>query len=530
MDKFYDYLSMKHFVDYNNEEIQDIKKAMGIFLKQLRDTFNELSGVLKIESLVPCGSMEEGTTVWGEENTVVEYDPDTSIRSIKFDCLAVLKPIVPNMKLVDACPGYKRIKSETLSKIIQEKERVEESQAYQTAASDHTISAMDKIRFLLTSNSDTGSDSSESEAEEDMVSSFDSLLSQEIEKKIKSGQNVSFYEEVLRLHKFANGSCKSFSINFAMAVDSAVEELCKTGGAQSNIDGEMNVYQVEMPTGILEYGRCLPGCQLSLSWRSKIELSSAMIIYADFVPAFQVPQEETFHDGDPPNFIVAKRCRNQDCNAGCWRWSHCLAEIKSIQTTAQHHRDVYKYLKIFNYSILSRRVDNALKSYHVKTALLDHIKKCTTESTDTTDCLCQVLATLNTYITNGEVPHWRNQNYSLFLKQNTCHRIVPMILQFVFDVAVKHSPMKLYLTIRCQVGTGHEVQFYKAGSRLSQLVCQIIDGKGCYESLETEIENTFTNAADLSPIFHHPLSYSLLVEQTDSPPDSVIMYQRCMPL
>lgn len=138
MDRFYDYLGKKYFVEYEDEEIKDISKAMNIFLARLRYTFNELSEVLKIKRLVPCGSMEERTTVLGEENGAVEFDPRKNIETIEFDCLAVLEQIVTDIEIMPSCPGYKKLKSDTLSKLLEEKIRIEKSEIYLKAYSEQT--------------------------------------------------------------------------------------------------------------------------------------------------------------------------------------------------------------------------------------------------------------------------------------------------------------------------------------------------------------------------------------------------------
>lgn len=379
---------------------------------------------------------------------------------------------------------------------------------------------------MLSDDSDNSSAKGSANEKKEHVS-LDTFLSQHIKKMLESGENVSLYRELLRLHKFVSGSSKSVATEFMINVDSAAEVMCQSGETRCDTDEDIYVYKVDMPTGILQYGRCLAGCQLALTWTSKIKRMPDRIIYADFVPAFQVPEVSPSKHGDPPNFLVAKRCRTPECEAGCWRLSHCLAEINAIQTTSQNHRDVYKILKIFNSSNLSRQSDNALKSYHIKTALLKHIGNCQLKRADITNCLCKTLAIVNSYIDNCEVPHWKDPNYSLLLKVDTCHRFVPMLLQFVFDKAVKHSPTRLYLTIRCKVGRNYEVHFHKAGSTLSNLVCGIIEGGDNYDSLINEIENTLTEAADLVPLYQQTsLRYSLIIEDQENEDGSITIYQR----
>lgn len=533
MDNFYEYLRNKYFVNYENNEIKDISKAMDVFLGQLRDTFNESSEVLQIETLIPCGSMEEKTTVWGEEITAVEYDPHSVIKTIEFDCVAVLKPLVPDMKMEDSCPGYKKIKSQTLSQVLEEKKQIEESDAYKKALSEHDLNVMKSLRFLLTCEPEDVS-AHVKDNSDNKPPSLDTFIKQQMEIRRESNEDISLLQNVLQLHKFANGKSKTIATEFMVIVDDAAEELCKTNEAQAvndddDDDDRISTFQMDTSSGTLKYGRCLHGCQLALNWESKTNPSHNKIVYADFVPAFQVPPAQSSHTADDlPNYLVAKGCRNSECTSGCWRLSHCLAEMKDIKSTSQSHRDVYKIFKIFNHNILSRRLDNALKSYHIKTALLRHISQCKNSNNDITECICQVLAILNTYVKDGKVPHWKDPNYYLILIYDTCHSFVPTMLQFVFDKAVKHSPLRLYLTICCETKGDNEMHYYKSGCKISDLVCRIMHGDKCFEQLEAEIENTISEAADLAPYYHqHRLRYSMFIDTTDSPPDTVTIYQRC---
>lgn len=535
MEKFCEYLKKKYFVDYEDTEIKDISEAMDIFFTRLRETFNGLSEVLQIERLVPCGSMEEKTTVLGEVNTALEYDPSKNIETIEFDCLAVLKHIVPDMEIKPSCPGYRRIASKTFSILAEEKARLEKSESYQNAHSDRFEQVQERLRFLLLSGDSTspGACGNDSEMAKPTVT-FETFVAEQITKKLgsESGENVDLFNNLHKLHKFVSGSCKCVSTEFMVIVDSAAEELCESSETRYKIDEDVDTFRIEMPTGILQYQRCLPGCQLALTWLSKIKPDAEKIILADFVPAFQVPKASSTEDADPPNYLVAKGCRTPDCEAGCWRLSHCLAEIKAIQTTSQCHRNVYKILKIFNQSKLSALSDNALKSYHIKTALLTHIKRClNTDNSNITYCMSNTLETINSFIEKEKVPHWKDPNYSLVLKVDTCHRLVPLLLQFVFGTAVKSWPKRLYLTVRSMVGRGYDIKYHKAGSKLSNLVCQVVEDIKCYENLETEIENTLLQAADTAPTFcQKAISYSLIIEDQESPDDTITVYQRCFRL
>lgn len=56
---------------------------------------------------MPCGSMEEKTTVFGEESTMIEFDPSCAFNTIGCDCLVVLKPIVPDIAVQSSWSGNK---------------------------------------------------------------------------------------------------------------------------------------------------------------------------------------------------------------------------------------------------------------------------------------------------------------------------------------------------------------------------------------------------------------------------------------
>ena len=89
LNKYFDIMVDKSSIDYNNNEIQDLQKAMTKMLDRLVTRVNN-RGIFTISHKLPCGSMAEKTSIWK-----IETRNDKSVSQYtEFDFLAILKGLV----------------------------------------------------------------------------------------------------------------------------------------------------------------------------------------------------------------------------------------------------------------------------------------------------------------------------------------------------------------------------------------------------------------------------------------------------
>ena len=332
-------------IDYSNEEFQDIQSAVLEYLNRLTAKVNE-RGLFKVARIQPCGSMAERTSMW---KTDIHGMPST-----EFDFLAVLKvPDACKFSPVDFCGA--------------DCMRISGCQLLN-----------DDLTHLL------GYETYNQHRRENYSRVTDEYFKREL---------------LLAVDAF----CDCFSVK-----QNVKDVRCTEYFSSQTVTGCKNC-TVSRPTGQLQI--LLPtrraGCSLRLTWTSsaksllapvsketiakKMQRLQHLQIDVDFLPALELFQDDP--ESEHKCLLVSKSCPERKC--GGWRISQCLAEIDHFRAKiSREHKKCYKVLK---YLLDHHRflIDyKELKSYSIKTAVLNHSITCCDSVHSCADCVFTILREL----------------------------------------------------------------------------------------------------------------------------------------
>ena len=350
----FDEIVDKVSVDYGQNEIQDIKKAVHTILDRLVDRVNE-RGVFKISRLEPCGSMEEHTAIW-------KIDRRTGDVFTEFDFLPVLKLPVDAKMVKSECGMCFEIRTLPIDVEVM-KRRVEEN-----GLSSKGLTTMRK--------------------------KLDHLFWREVNTCLVS-------------------ACDCFTVEFDDKV--SWDRVSYQMSLQNKACG---MCIVEMPTGVLsvnpslivDRGRQILGakdCSLTLLWTSKARTIpsysdllqdpvavKSLPIHVDLLPAIELlsykQRKNSKHVHDC--FLVPKHC--VVCGGEEeWRKSSCKPEIAHIaKGMSKTHKKCFKIMK-YILSVVDKH-SLFINWYHVKTVVMNHSKKCVDKSKTCAECVMKMLTEL----------------------------------------------------------------------------------------------------------------------------------------
>ena len=337
-------------VDYSNNEIQDIKRAVRTMLGRVVTRVN-IRGLFKISRTQPCGSMAEQTAVW-------KFKPSTGETYTEFDFLAIL----------DGCP--------------------------ETTYEDHECGVCVKVCKLP-------ADLETKLRQFDANITFDTKCG-----KMREEFDRLFWRE-LNYSFVSNCDCLSMKFDRSLRCVSYKDtsELNQYGCSKC---------VVEMPTGSLSVNDSVSvgrgcesigiiDCSIVLLWASKtkhmpmydqllqekVQSTDTLAIHVDFLPAFELCKPKPV--GEVDSFIVPKSC-GRCWKGGQWRKSNCFGEIAFIvNEMSEKHKRCYKLIKYF-FPIVDRYP--RMKWYNVKTVGLNHSRQCSDSSGGVAECVLKILIEL----------------------------------------------------------------------------------------------------------------------------------------
>ena len=338
------------FVDYRNDEIEDISNGVDILLRRYADFITKESPDLKIVRLQPSGSMVERTRIW-ERLSETSRHPD-----LEFDYLAVIQRPDEDMSFERSCLGHMRVISDT------------DVDTFETSSVDLDSVVVKFWHAFVT-------------VVKRKCSCFETC-----EEQVKP---FAFTICVLR-NKNGCDVCKTTMDTGTLRLSFVRPEISAR---------HIHPIQLEWLSGRKTLMSPKKGQDLKIHKQSL----DVLVIHADFLPAFEITVPNTTGNeilgkrSEHHCFLVPKHCKQ---HAECWRISYCISEIEILQNTTQGHREVYKLLKVFQLLFKS-----GLKSYHIKTALLHHINTCRNDKEGRHICLQKTLDFMVNGMANRSMPH-----------------------------------------------------------------------------------------------------------------------------
>ena len=353
----YDALSNIISIDFSNQEIQDLQRAVLELLTKFKDKINERE-VFRISRIQPCGSMVEKTAAWkysGSHNPITLIPERIALNQyIEFDYLSVLEKASSSFCLSDGCRLCMKV---NYSPVIDD---------YVNQSIFSHFSGCQKFELAFW----------------DILQSV--VLSCDCMQKVATD-----IEEDCRHRKHKHREVVLQAVKGC--------ERCT----------------VETPSGKLQFGNAMIDAATSLLflWTSnslslhgpdqdafpshvshKTQCIKYLPVYVDFIPSFELSKSKTAdNESQHDCFIVSKKCVSDACDFS-WRISGCLAEIDHIvNKMSDKHRKCFKILKYFNQQ---ERKYYDVPAYHLKTLVQNHSLTCRETSNKYQPCLNAILREL----------------------------------------------------------------------------------------------------------------------------------------
>ena len=361
---YFQHITSNASLDFTSPEIRDIQDAVHTLLERIKTRVNN-RGVFNITSIVPTGSMAEGTAIW-------RFDEDEEENYLEFDYLAVLKGSIRQCKdqiRRNDCKGCVRIINPQVSF-----RKVKKSELYLIRDRWNEINDREpKFHAETLKEKSLINDTFMNEIHNSITSLCDCLL-------IK--------REHPDQHLF-----QPTSIDKIRGCD--ICTVTKTTGTLRVITGK----------AVEQFSNGLSKCSLILRWTSKTKslfapdklleqkhAISSLPIYIDFLPAMESLKLSESCDGyDHDYFVVPKTCNVQLCsgpdNEYKWRKSWCMAEIQAFKTEmSDKHRRCYQITKYLTKDSLLFHINK----YLIKNVVLQHHTTCSDTEYDCVDCVIEV--------------------------------------------------------------------------------------------------------------------------------------------
>ena len=374
---FYEDIVNNISLDFNNKEIKDIVSAVRELVQRYVEHIDE-RGIFKITRILPCGSMEEKSSLWKayKPNLIIynseKYlEPDKEreaaideIPYIEFDFLAILQKnsickITRRYGLrnlnVPYCLGCLDVQCNYRWKI--------EDKYDFTPSFDQDKIPPRRLNQIFRSELCHG------------ISSLCPCIS------AKRYPRKNAYK-LMQTKENSSENCEKCTVDK------------ETGSLQIDTSPEARFINSEDPKK----------CAFMLLWRSKTQTLivpnndtlrpekqiSELHIFIDLLPAYELEDDLT-SDISPgeKGFVVPKSC--SACpTRHTWRISFNLTESHSILAAmSDGHQKCYKTLKYMLTNVFSW-----LESYHVKTTFLNHCKLCTRSTEAYDECVTDTLRDL----------------------------------------------------------------------------------------------------------------------------------------
>ena len=341
-------------VDFENNELQDIQKAVFIMLTRLKKRVNS-RGIFTIANIVPTGSMEEKTSLWKFLNYCY----------LEFDFLANLESSIKQCKSLFArngCGCIKIVNPPVKYKHLAQYYNREDGFDAETIKDKEVISDLflKEINHCVTSSCD--------------------CLSLKWDIGRSGGYNISFQPESLESQSHGCDAC-------------TVDMTSGTLSVNKDITND----------------RASPNkCSLILLWTSKArsllapdelllrkrEITS-LPIHVDFLPALESLKPTPCGVGDEHDYFVVPKgcnvCRTDDFGYQYkWRKSWCVRELNVFTTEmSEKHRRCVQIIKYLLESCVA-----SYRSYHLKTIVLSHHTSCIDTSIDCVNCVTEIIRDL----------------------------------------------------------------------------------------------------------------------------------------
>jgi hypothetical protein len=383
-------------LDINKEELQDIRDSTRVLLQRLSDSLGHVNSHLKVEKIVPCGSMEEGTRNW-------KFSSHNKEPVVEFDFLAVLnQTLYSELSHTECCSGYMKV--------------------------------IDNNKQLLP----YCFNSPESGVQGDRISfsfSFD------IMKSVNYICNCFNFDAKMKF--LQKDECCKYVVHGTVSKPGAGCELC----TEHRSSGFM-----QLATGDDVGSPYYNNCSVVLKWTSKSHFLQApdpsdytikrnqdhLYVLVDFVPAFEVQtMEASVQENDTSVkapvlihecYLVPKLCKWG--HNTCWRISNCDTEIRLLKSASQDHRYAYMILKFISEIVFSGYIQDGSvpTTYEIKMVVLHHINTCKICVLST--CIQNLLDDLATCFSQQSLSHFvngsnllqANTRGNLPVQNNTWHR------------------------------------------------------------------------------------------------------------
>ena len=387
-------------IDYDNEELSDVRSSILDFLKRTVERINK-RGLFKVSRIEPCGSMAEMTSLWKFPSS---YKMQVH-GSIEFDFLAVLDKQTHHVHRTAKCSFCMEVLEPAMDTDRLSHEHGDLLAIKNYSCDPHTVDALFKkeIYFSITSE----------------CSCF------------------SLVESPLNSHK-GYQNCRLEPTSFKY------QNSCNRCGIK-NKSGELQ------PACWEEY----ESCSFLLLWTSfnqslfspdpedltKQTPVQHLAVYVDFLPAIEVIDDK---DLTHVCFLVPKQCQPCGFLSSTWRVSTCKDEVQAIAIMSEKHRRCFQLLKFLLQAQYST-------SYHLKTAVLNHNSTCHDSSEDCPSCVFSVLRDLRRAYKSNHLKSFK-LHANLLPRQGYEIRMLAIYTERITLIMKKLSNFKSWKNLRKELG------------------------------------------------------------------------------
>ena len=358
-------------IDYSNREIGDIQKAVFEMLNRAKKNLNE-RGFFKISNIQPCGSMAEKVSLWKTHPESWSPNETEEIKYLEFDFLAVLNTESNFLRYNACCKGCMKVQGSLPDEqCLRNSEHVKRYGVWLEekccANFPDTVDNFFKTE-LSYSVASSCSCFSVKDGEQEYKKSFPSLPS-----------HYSF---------------ESTSPDLPLGCDKCTVNL-ETGYLQIASSSETNPNPENSSLRLIWTSTAMTLFPHDKKTLQKCHPIKRLIIYIDFLPAIEIFKYNSDRQNIHECYLVPKDCCRLSCS-NSWRISSCMEEISTvINKMSAKHKNCYRVLKYL------LEVKGGIKTYHLKTAVLNHTMACSDVSKSYIKCIRAILSALQVAYQSG---------------------------------------------------------------------------------------------------------------------------------
>ncbi|XP_053402626.1 uncharacterized protein LOC128557962 [Mercenaria mercenaria] len=343
-------------VNFENEEIQDIVKAVDIMVRRFVEALHDITTEIKIDRLEFCGSMAEDTRIWVPGSATNKCD-------LEFDYLVVLKswPGCGDFRFI---PSFKEGKMRIIYEVTDPQSVTGKYNNLNTAMKLSFINTLLKgVRAKCENNVCTR-----------QLSNIPA---------VHGCQCCTIYMKTGNLRStdvpISNGNVKKKSV-LSFVWSSIERSVCNPLRTFKLQNESPDPFAVDM-------------LQIKVDFNPVIELNKKLLAQKNDGTAVPLEESEIYF-----LFPYLQRCLD-------WRISTCHSELKPLKETSKEHKLAFCVLKFIGKAFQVYGNIEYVKSYEAKCIVLNHIKNCQAPNRGAHICLLDMIKDIYECVRYRDLPH-----------------------------------------------------------------------------------------------------------------------------